>query len=52
MATIQRVVARVPLSVATARVPLGAPSSFSTRSRMFSRRAWNVVQFEVEVSSR
>ena len=41
-----RVVPRVPLSVATGRSP------FSVRSRMFSRRAWNWVVFEVEVSSR
>ena len=44
MATSQRVVASVPLSVATERV---APS---VRSRMLRRRAWNVVQFDVDVS--
>ena len=36
----------VPFSVATGTVPL-AP-----RVRMLSRRAWNVVQFDVDVSSR
>src|SRR5690606_17859783 len=46
IATIQRVVASVPLRVATMRVE---PSS--VRSRTPSRRAWKVVQFEVEVSS-
>ena len=40
-------VASVPFSVETARVE---PSSL--RSRMFRRRAWYSVQFEVEVSSR
>ena len=52
IATIQRVVARVPLSVATMRVPPLEPSAVRTRSRMLRRRAWNVVQFEVDVSSR
>ena len=47
MATSQRVVANVPFRVETGRVP---PSSI--RSRMFRRRAWYSVQFEVEVSSR
>ncbi len=46
IATSQRVVANVPLSVATGSVP------FSTRSRMLRRRAWYCVQFEVDVSSR
>ncbi len=36
----------VPLRVATCSVPR------SVRVRMLSRRAWNVVQFEVDVSSR
>ena len=36
IATIQRVVASVPFSVATARVPW----PFGSRSRVFSRRAW------------
>ena len=45
IATSQRVVAKVPLSVATGEVP---PSA--TRSRMLSRRAWYCVQFEVDVS--
>ena len=48
IATIHRVVARVPLRVATVRVP--DPSG--SRSRVFSRRAWNVVQLDVEVTSR
>ncbi len=47
MATSQRVVARVPFNVETARVE---PSA--VRSRMFRRRAWYSVQLEVEVSSR
>ena len=47
IATSQRVVARVPLRVAaTCGFPL------SSRYRMDSRRAWKVVQLEVEVSSR
>ena len=42
-----RVIAhRVPFKVAAARTP---PAS---RIRMFSRRAWNSVQFEVDVISR
>ena len=36
----------VPFSVATGSVPR------SPRVRMFSRRDWNVVQLEVDVSSR
>ena len=48
MATIQRVVPRVPLSVATWRVALLADSG--SRSRMLRRRAWYVVQFEADVS--
>ena len=36
----------VPLSVATGSLPA------AVRVRMLSRRAWNVVQFDVEVSSR
>src|SRR5690606_9116620 len=50
IATIQRVVPSVPLSVATVRVSF-LPST-STRSRTLRRRAWNVVQFDVDVSSR
>ena len=45
-ATSHRVLAAVPLRVATGRVP------DSVRSRTFMRRAWKVVQFEVDVSSR
>ncbi|CPU64923.1 Uncharacterised protein [Mycobacteroides abscessus] len=41
---------RVPFSVATVRVSV-FPSA-STRSRTLRRRAWNVVQFDVDVSSR
>ena len=36
----------VPFSVATGPVPA------AKRARMFSRRAWNSVQFDVEVISR
>jgi hypothetical protein len=36
----------VPFSVATGWFPA------SVRVRMFNRRAWNVVQFEVDVNSR
>ena len=46
-ATSQRVVANVPFRVAAV---CGLP--FSSRYRVASRRAWNVVQFEVDVSSR
>ena len=46
MATSQRVVARVPLSVAATSLPC------SPLNRVLSRRAWKVVQLEVEVSSR
>src|SRR5690606_10213170 len=46
-ATIQRVVASVPLRVATGLVFPSSP-----RRRMSRRRAWNVVQLLVEVSSR
>ena len=45
IATSQRVVARVPLRVATGLVP------FSPRERMSRRRAWNVVQLLVLLSS-
>jgi hypothetical protein len=44
MATIQRVVARVPFNVAAT---CGRPSA--SRYRVPNRRAWKVVQFEVEV---
>ena len=47
IATSQRVVASVPFSVAT-----GALRPSATRERMSRRRAWNVVQFDVDVSSR
>ena len=47
IATSQRVVASVPLSVAATWV---RPSA--SRNRVFSRRAWYVVQLLVEVSSR
>ena len=43
----QRVVASVPFSVAAV---CGLPSA--SRYRTFSRRAWKVVQFDVDVTSR
>ena len=47
IATMVRVIAqRVPLRVASGRVPS------ANRPRMSSRRVWNSVQLEVEVSSR